>query len=75
MKMSKMDIMWQPKISRTALLDNFLEVHINLWVLAGEILETEEITDELFKKIGEVLVDKIWFWESVEKALNEEFLM
>ena len=59
MKMSKMDIMWQPKISRTALLDNFLEVHINLWVLAGEILEVGEITDELFKKIGKALAMKI----------------
>ena len=52
-----------------------VRVYRNFNNLVNEILETEEITDELFKKIGEALVDKIWFWESVEKALNEEFLM
>lgn len=63
--MGKMDIMWQSKISMTALVDNSIKVHYNLWALADEILEAGEITEVLFKKIGKALVEKIWFWESI----------
>lgn len=74
--MNKKDtMMWMPKISRTALLDNSLEVHFNLWLLSDEILRTGEITDKLFKKIGKAIVEKIWFWRSIKVELDEDIIL
>lgn len=39
--------------------------YYNLWNLADSILVAGEITDELFKRIGEVLAKKALFWESI----------
>jgi F0F1-type ATP synthase delta subunit len=49
-------------------------VYHSLNNLVAEIFGAEKITDELFKRIGEVLVRKVWFWKAVEIALDEEIL-
>jgi F0F1-type ATP synthase delta subunit len=49
-------------------------VYHSLNNLVAEILRAEEITDELFKRIGEVLARKVWFWKDVKVALDKEIL-
>ena len=39
--------------------------YYNLWHLADSILAAGEISDVLFKRIGEVLAKRIWFWKSI----------
>jgi len=64
---------WKRKISVSALADNSIVVHYDLWNLANEILETGEITDELFKRIGAALVNKMCLYGSIERIVKNEY--
>lgn len=60
---------WKLKASVTVLAYDSLAVHYNLWNLANEILAAGEITDDLFKRIGEELANKILLWRSIKAGV------
>ena len=69
-KMNKKELaQWKPTASMTVLAYDSLAAHYNLWNLANEILAAGEITDDLFKRIGEELANKILLWRSIEAGV------